>query len=307
MLQEQLEQKQLRVARLEQAQVGDDVDDARSTAFALESAQERLRNLFTLANQRLALLGSQADAPESGPSVSPRMVAGRARGGRAPARCRRRGGGRLDRCPGGDALRARRGWMRSTRRSPRRARSSRGTTSRSASSPARRRRPRSVSRPSAARSCVSRTPCDAATERRETARAEFAAREAEAATADAGEGDLDEAYELAQADVFEAEGEIERLREELHTLERERDALAARTGALSLALDQKDGSAALVAARLEGVRGLVAEHIRVHPGYEAAIAAALGTLADAVLAEDRAQRVRRGRPRHRGAISAGSR
>jgi chromosome segregation protein len=128
---------------------------------------------------------------------------------------------------------------------------------------------------------------DAATERRETARAQFAARELEAATADAGESNLDEAYEFAQGVVFEAEGEIERLREELHVLERERDALAARTSALSLALNQKDGSAALVAARLTGVRGLVAEHVRVKPGYEAAIAAALGSLADAVLAENR--------------------
>ncbi|MEJ1229596.1 MAG: hypothetical protein WDM88_01515 [Galbitalea sp.] len=35
-----------------------------------------------------------------------------------------------------------------------------------------------------------------------------------------------------------------------------------------------------------GIRGLVAEHVRVSSGYEAAIAAALGTLADAVLADD---------------------
>src|SRR4051812_40155604 len=73
-LQEQLEQKQLRVARLEQAQVGDAVDAARRVAFGLESVQERLRNLYTLANQRLALLGSQADAPDSGPSVSAQNV-----------------------------------------------------------------------------------------------------------------------------------------------------------------------------------------------------------------------------------------
>jgi chromosome segregation protein len=104
---------------------------------------------------------------------------------------------------------------------------------------------------------------------------------------DAGENDLDESYERAQAQVFEAEGEIERLRDDLHTLERERDALAARTSALSSALDQKDGSSALVAARLPGIRGLVAEHVQITPGFEAAIAAALGTLADAVLAESR--------------------
>lgn len=73
----------------------------------------------------------------------------------------------------------------------------------------------------------------------------------------------------------------------LHASERERDALAARNSALSLAVDQKDGSSALVAATLSGIRGLVAEHVKITPGYEAAIAAALGTLADAVLADDR--------------------
>src|SRR5690606_25475883 len=36
-----------------------------------------------------------------------------------------------------------------------------------------------------------------------------------------------------------------------------------------------------------GIRGLVAEHVQVQPGFEAAIAAALGSLADAVLADNR--------------------
>ncbi|MFF1877385.1 chromosome segregation protein SMC [Leifsonia sp. NPDC058230] len=285
-LQEQLEQKQLRVGRLEQAQVGDEVDVARRTAFGLESVQERLRNLYTMANQRLALLGSQADAPDSGPSVSPQMV--------------------QDARDEVDRLRtvvtgAEKAWT-DAQAATRSARSRLDSVDEeiAAQSALVSRHDLEISklggqadaaaqRLAAVRGEVLRqqNAHDAATERREKARADFAAREAEAATADIGEGNLDEAYELAQADVFEAEGEIERLREELHTLERERDALAARTSALSLALDQKDGSAALVAARLPGVRGLVAEHIRVHPGFEASIAAALGSLADAVLAEDR--------------------
>ena len=74
-LQEQLEQKQLRITRIEQAQVGDAVDVARRTSFGLESVQERLRGLYTLANQRLALLGSQADGIDTGPSVTPQMLA----------------------------------------------------------------------------------------------------------------------------------------------------------------------------------------------------------------------------------------
>lgn len=285
-LQEQLEQKQLRRTRLEQALVGDAVDAARSTAFALESVQERLRGLFTLANQRVALLGSQGDAPDANPSVTPQNVQD------ARDEVERLRGVVVD---------AEAAWT-AAQVATRSARSRLDAVDEeiAAQSALVSRHDLEISklngqadaaaqRLAAVRGEVLRqqNALDAATERRERARAEFAAREAEAATADVGEGDLDEAYELAQATVFEAEGEIERLREELHTLERERDALAARVSALSLALDQKDGSSALVAARLAGVRGLVAEHIRVHPGYEAAIAAALGTLADAVLADDR--------------------
>ncbi|MFF1572914.1 chromosome segregation protein SMC [Leifsonia sp. NPDC058292] len=285
-LQEQLEQKQLRVARLEQAQVGDEVDVARRTAFGLESVQERLRNLYTLANQRLALLGSQADTPDAGPSVSPqnvqdardeverlRVVVAEAESAWAAAQgATRAARARLDAVD--EEIAAQSALV---------SRHDLEISKLSGQAEA------ANQRLAAVRGEVLRqqNAFDAATERREKARADFAAREAEAATADIGEGNLDEAYELAQADVFEAEGEIERLREELHTLERERDALAARTSALSSALDQKDGSAALVAARLPGVRGLVAEHIRVHPGFESSIAAALGSLADAVLADDR--------------------
>jgi chromosome segregation protein len=285
-LQEQLEQKQLRVARLEQAQVGDEVDAARRISFGLESVQERLRNLYTLANQRLALLGSQADAPDAGPSVSPQnvqdardeverlhtVVAGAEAAWVSAQAATRAARSRLDAVDEEIAV-------QSALVSRHDLEISKLTGQSDAAH----------QRLAAVRGEVLRqqNAHDAATERREKARADFAAREAEAATADVGEGNLDEAYELAQADVFEAEGEIERLREELHTLERERDALAARTSALSSALDQKDGSSALVAARLPGVRGLVAEHIRVHPGFEASIAAALGSLADAVLADDR--------------------
>src|SRR5690606_3603094 len=73
-LQEQLDQSKLREQRIEQAQVGDAVDLARRTAFALESVQERLRGLYTLANQRLALLGSQVDDAEAASGVTTQMV-----------------------------------------------------------------------------------------------------------------------------------------------------------------------------------------------------------------------------------------
>ena len=123
--------------------------------------------------------------------------------------------------------------------------------------------------------------------RRDATRTEFVALEAEAATSTEGDGSLDAAYEAAEEHVQTLTAGIETLRDELHAAERERDALAARNSALSLAVDQKDGSSALVGAKLTGIRGLVAEHVKIEPGFEAAIAAALGSLADAVLADTR--------------------
>ncbi|MCJ0702538.1 chromosome segregation protein SMC, partial [Frigoribacterium faeni] len=61
-----------------------------------------------------------------------------------------------------------------------------------------------------------------------------------------------------------------------------------RRGALSLALDRADGSSALLAAGRPGVRGRVADHVQVSPGFEAAVAAALGSVVDSVLADDSA-------------------
>src|SRR5690606_12320577 len=104
------------------------------------------------------------------------------------------------------------------------------------------------------------------------------------------EGEVDDslaiAYEQAEARVAALATEVEQIRDELHVSERERDALAARTSALSMAVDQRDGSTAIVEAGVRGIRGHVADHVKVRPGFEAAIAAALGSLADAVLADD---------------------
>jgi chromosome segregation protein len=286
-IQEQLEQKQLRVQRLEQAQVGDAVDTARRTSFGLESVQERLRSLYTLANQRLALLGSQGDQVESAPSVTPQMVTDAAaevtrlrasittaeHAWTAAQAATSRARGQLDSVDEEIAAQAALVSRHDLEISKLRGQSE-----------------TAASRLAAVRGEVLRqqNAIDAARDRLAAANQLQTELEAEAEIVDDGETDRGEAYELAQASVFEADGEIERLRDELHALERERDSLAARTGALSLALDQKDGSSALVGATLDGVRGLVAEHVRVHPGYETAIAAALGSLADAVLAETRA-------------------
>ncbi|MBG6239921.1 chromosome segregation protein [Mycetocola sp. CAN_C7] len=286
-LQEQLEQKQLRIARIEQAQVGDAVDGARRTSFALESAQERLRNLYTLANQRLALLGSQGDAQDAGPSVTRSMVddaraevarlkdlIGTTEGGWNRARAETASArSRLDAV---DTEIAAQSALVSRHDLEITKLSGQADTAASRLAAVRGERLRQ------------QNALDAATDRRRGAQLQLDEVEESAGDVDAGESGLDEAYELAQAAVFEAEAEIERLRELLHGHERERDALAAQTSALSRALDIKDGSTDLVAAGLAGIRGVVADAVQVQPGFETAIAAALGTLADAVLADDRA-------------------
>jgi chromosome segregation protein len=283
-LQERLEQNQLRVARIEGAQVGDAVDIARRTSFGLESVQERLRGLFTLANQRLALLGSDAEGEAAGPTVTPQMVAdstdeiARLRGEVATAE---------------QALVAAQADSVSARSSLDSVDEEIAAQSALVSkhdleiSKLQGQVETANSRLAAVRGEVLRqtNALEAATARRASAQAEFALLEAEAAVSGTSETDLDEAYEFAQAQLFEAEAEIETLRETLHQHERERDALAARTSALTLALDQKDGTADLIAAKVPGVLGLVADNVTVEPGFEAAVAAALGTLADAVLAE----------------------
>jgi chromosome segregation protein len=85
--------------------------------------------------------------------------------------------------------------------------------------------------------------------------------------------------------VVSSEAALDELRERVHSLEREAEALTARISALALAMEHEDGSAELVAAKLAGIAGLVAEHVSIEPGCETAIAAALGGLSDAVLAD----------------------
>jgi chromosome segregation protein len=283
-LQEQLDQNKLREGRLEHAQVGDAVDLARRTAFGLESAQERLRNLYTLANQRLALLGQQGDGPSAGSTISQAAV--------QEAR------DEADRLAAGVADAEAAVGVAAAATATAKASLDSLDEEISAQSALVSRHELELaglasrvdvaqSKLAAARGELLRqqNALEQAEQRRDATRTEFVALEAAAATGEEGDGSLDAAYEAAEAVVATLTAEIEQLRDALHAAERERDALAARNSALSLAVDQKDGSSALVGAGLAGIRGLVAEHVKIEPGFEAAIAAALGSLADAVLAD----------------------
>jgi chromosome segregation protein len=286
LLQEQLDSAKLRELRLEQMQVGDAVDTARRVAFGLESVQERLRGLYNLANQRLSLLGSQLDSADVTPAITTQMVddareeARRLTAAIAEAETAWQQAQRDTVAARGnlDALDEEISFQSSLISRHDLELSKLGGQADTA-----------ASRLAAVRGEVLRqqNALDAARARRDAARNTLELAEDEATLNQAVDTDLDARYQAAQQQLTAAETEIDALRDSLHTLERERDALAARRSALSSALDQKDGSAALVAARRPGISGLVAEHVQVKPGYEAAIAAALGTLSDAVIADQR--------------------
>ncbi|MEO6117044.1 MAG: AAA family ATPase, partial [Pseudolysinimonas sp.] len=282
-LQEQLDQAKLRQARLEQTMTGDSVDAARQIAFGLEQVQDHLRSLFTLANQRLSLLGQQAELPGMATTISPRMVED------AREEATRLAAGVAE----VEALLGRASAVTATARASLDSLDEEISAQSSLISQHDLEQGRLTGQVDAAESRRAatraeldrqRAALEAAEQRREQARAELL--EVEGDPEEAGsDGELAAAVETADAVVKALQAEVEVLRDELHASERERDALAARTSALSMAVDQKDGSASIMSAG--GIRGLVAEHVQVTAGYEAAIAAALGSLADAVLADSR--------------------
>jgi chromosome segregation protein len=120
--------------------------------------------------------------------------------------------------------------------------------------------------------------------RAERAEHDFTALETQVASLDAGESGLDAEYEGAQSALDDVTDRLGKRRDEAQAAERERAALAARVEALELGLTRKDGAGALLAAadHVSGLLGSVAALLSVRDGHEAAIAAALGSAADAV-------------------------
>ncbi|RNM15816.1 chromosome segregation protein SMC [Nocardioides pocheonensis] len=124
--------------------------------------------------------------------------------------------------------------------------------------------------------------------RAEKAQHSFTSLETRVAGLDAGEEGLDAEHEAASALLGDIEERLAKVREEAQAAERDRGALAARKEALELGLNRKDGAGALLAATdsVSGLLGSVAALLSVRTGYEAAIAAALGSAADAVAVRD---------------------
>ena len=119
------------------------------------------------------------------------------------------------------------------------------------------------------------------------AKREFARLESEVAGLDAGELGLDAEFEKAKTALAQSRSQVEKLYEELARAEREKGAAEAKVDALRQATLHKDGSGALLTnTRGIEVRGSVASLITVEPGWEKAVSAALGSLANALVVHD---------------------
>ncbi|MCR4512405.1 chromosome segregation protein SMC [Aeromicrobium sp. 50.2.37] len=125
---------------------------------------------------------------------------------------------------------------------------------------------------------------DEALQRSEEAQKAFAVRESEIAGLSQGESGLDEALESAEAALADAEAKAREITTVEQEASRRQAGLAARVEALEVGLARKDGAGALLAVsdEISGLLGSVAALITVRPGFEAAIASALGSAADAV-------------------------
>ncbi|CAB4709521.1 unannotated protein [freshwater metagenome] len=120
--------------------------------------------------------------------------------------------------------------------------------------------------------------------RAERAQRDFTSLETKVAGLDAGEEGLDAEHEDASAALDEIEEQLAQARDQARQADSDRASLSARKDALEMGLNRKDGAGALLAASdpVSGLLGSVAALLTVQAGYEAAIASALGSAADAV-------------------------
>ncbi|HEU5474604.1 MAG TPA: chromosome segregation protein SMC [Actinophytocola sp.] len=121
-------------------------------------------------------------------------------------------------------------------------------------------------------------------ERAEAARRELADAAAESGYSDSDDAGLADRHQRAVAAHDMAKARVDELVAAERAAEKDIAAWKARVDALSLGLTRKDGAGALLAAgdRLPGLLGRVAALLTVEPGNEAALAAALGPVTDAV-------------------------
>ncbi|MGI6877667.1 chromosome segregation protein SMC [Microbacterium sp. gxy059] len=283
-LEEQATMARARIAELERERTAREVDDARQVVFGLEQVQDRLRGLFALAGQKLAMLGSDDDqgAPVT---VSQQAIdaaheevtrltdgVGDAEDAvQAAARALAAARAELDeldtRIAEQSALVSEHDMRLNTLRGAAEAAEQTLDAVR-----------QGVVRQQAA--------LDAARERRREAEEAYDALETGEASDAAA--DLQAAYERAQGEASAAERALEETRAAHREAEREADALAAKVSALGSALDVQSAAADIIAEGGDGVRGLVSEAVQVTAGFERAVETVLGPLAEGVLVDDAA-------------------
>ena len=282
-LSEQAEGVRVGIQRLEQQQNSAAVDRARSIAFSLEQSQERMRSLFTLANQRLALLGSEEDDAVTAITVTQdtideaadevtRISEGLGDAQDAAVAASREVVNARAELDTLDVDIAEQSALVS--QYDMRLSTLRGNADAAASALA------------AVRGAVLRQEqaLESAHQRRRDAAAALEAID-ETHAPEGSAAEFAAAYDAAQKEVTAAEAERDSLRERLHEAERESDSLTAKAAALTSALSLSGGAAEIVASRAPGVRGLVGDSVQVRAGFEGAIAAVLGPLAEGVLVD----------------------
>jgi chromosome segregation protein len=287
-LQHQLDENNSRLTELENQQMSSEVEEARSLAFAFDTVTEKFRTMLAIANQRVALLTSQKTLTAS--QVDPAAIEADAKAADSSV---------VELTVAVETLR---GALRDAELHRDEARAilesfDNQAAERSAEiaafdvelarldSEANLTKAKLAS----AQEELSRheEALQEANSRHQAAVSSYESLESELSFASPKDSSYEQAYEEAQNEVTAVAAKIESLRDELHTAERERDSLLAKRSALNLTLEQKDGTTELNSAGLQGIRGLVASHMRIDAGFEAAISAALGTLADAIVADNR--------------------
>jgi len=123
--------------------------------------------------------------------------------------------------------------------------------------------------------------------RAQAAQAEFETVQGRVGELDQGEVGLDEQHERTVAALRLADERVSELQAAERGAERQVASLRARIDALSMGLERRDGAAWLVQNHSgPGLFGSIAKLVKVRSGYEAALAAVLGSAADALAAEN---------------------
>ena len=128
---------------------------------------------------------------------------------------------------------------------------------------------------------------DDAKTRADNAQREYAQFELEIASADSGEVGLDTQFEGAKRALNEAKDALAKLSDAERIADRKRNSIESKLEALKLTTKNRDGATALLNDS-RGVKtfGSLASLIKIDAGFETAVAAALGTLADSIVVQD---------------------